>query len=67
MKRTWWKHHLTQKKSIGENAITKKEDINKKRRSIYKDNNEEINKQRIEYRGGSFVNVVDSQGDPTKF
>ena len=45
----------------------KKEDINRKHRLIYKENNEQINKQRRERHGHSFTNVIDSQDDPTKF
>ena len=55
------------KKEYWRKYYNKKDDINKKHRSIYKDNNEEINKRRREHHGVSFGNVVDSQGDPTKF
>ena len=45
----------------------KKEDINRKRRLLYKENSEQINKQRRERHGHSFANVIDSHGEPTKF
>ena len=50
-----------------ENTLKKEEDINRKHCLICKENNEQINKQRRERHGHSFANVIDSQGEPTKF
>ena len=45
----------------------KKEGINRKHRLVYQENSEQIGKQIRERHGPSFANVIDSQGEPTKF
>ena len=45
----------------------KKEGINRKRRFVYQENSEQIGEQIRERHGHSFANVIDSQGEPTKF
>ena len=54
-------------KSLRKHYNKKKEDINRKCRLLYKENSEQINKQRRERHGHSFADVIDSQGKPTKF
>ena len=58
--------HHTKNESSRKHYNKKKEDINRKRRLLYKENSEKINKQKRERHGHSFANVIDSQGDPTK-
>ena len=58
---------LVTKKRILPKILYIKKYINRKRRLNYKENNEQINKQRRERHGHSFANVIDSQGEPTKF
>ena len=59
--------HHTKNESSRKHYNKKKEDINRKRCLLYKDNSDQINKQRRERHGHSFANVIDSQGEPTKF
>ena len=61
------KSHHTKNESSWKHYNKKKEDINRKHHLLYKENSEQINKQRRERHGHSFVNVIDSQGEPTKF
>ena len=57
----------TKNESSWKHYNKKNEDINRKRRLIYQENSEKIGEQIREWHGHSFANVIDSQGEPTKF
>ena len=57
----------TKNESLQKHYNKKKEGINRKRRLVYQENSEQIGEQIRERHGPSFANVIDSQGEHTKF